>query len=179
MVNGNVAHAATPTANVIAVETPAYISDFPVSFSKHSFGIFANTCAMEGNSFSFAFNARPCKPENNCVCLEPSYKSACWTYSSSNVFDAAATDDDDGIVVVNTLLAPLLTKAFFGNCVVVFLKQQHRECVVDAIDVSAYISSFVCSQRTNNNVPQTLLLSKEEDKQRERVILSKEQKKDF
>jgi hypothetical protein len=125
MVNGNVAHAATPTANVIAVETPAYINDFPVSFSKHSFGIFANTCAMEGNSFPFAFNARPCKPENNCVCLEPSYKSACWTYSSSNVFDAATADDDDDTVVVNTLLAPPRTKAFFGNCVVVFLTQQH------------------------------------------------------
>ena len=125
---------------------------------------------MEGNSFSFAFNARPCKPENNCVCLEPSYKSACWTYSTSNVFNAATADDDDDTVVAHTFLAPPLTKAFFGNCVVVFLKQHPRRVGVDAIDVSAFISSFVrlLSTTTRDDVPQILLLNEEE---RERVCV--------
>mmetsp|Transcript_134721 Transcript_134721/g.327479 ORF Transcript_134721/g.327479 Transcript_134721/m.327479 type:complete len:231 (-) Transcript_134721:32-724(-) len=60
---GRYAYAASPSPTVIAVDTAAYRSDLPVSFTKQRFGIFERTSAMVGNSDGGgAFSALPFMP---------------------------------------------------------------------------------------------------------------------
>ena len=92
---GRYAYAASPSPTVIAVDTAAYRSDLPVSFTKQRFGIFERTSAMVGNSDGGgAFSALPFMPLKYRCSVEEGSSAAIVAAVEPPTAVGSATDDD-------------------------------------------------------------------------------------